>query len=163
MRRPPITILLLALVLAACGDTAPASLPPTSPAAAADPTLTTAERAGIKTISERAKSMTAAAKDLQALGQEIRATVAWKVKVRTAAQIITGGQKTIAQVNLPAFYTPLAQRTKMVTENCAKPAEALASASVDALSVAMVKAQDNALQRWCITELEHLQLSLDSI
>ena len=130
--------------------------PPTLPPV---PTLTAAERQGVQTARERTKSMVKAARDLQALGQELRATVEWKTKVRTAAQIITGGQKTIALVQLPAL---VAQRTKDITTNCAKPAESLVAADVDALSIAAVKAQGDVIQK-CVTDLEQLQVSLDSL
>lgn len=154
-----IVIFALALLLVACGAAPAAVVPTTVP----DPTLTNAARQGVQTIRTRAASMTQAAQDLAALGQEIRATVAWKAQVRTAAQVITGGQQTIAQVQLPASYAPLAQRTKAITANCAKPAESLLAAAPDTLTTTMVRAQQDALQRWCVTELARLRASLDTV
>ena len=147
-----LVIALLAFSLAACGSAA--SVPPTVPQ---KPTLTTDERAGVQLVKPRMQSMVTAAKDLQKLGGEIRATVDWQVKVRTAAQIITGGQKVISQAKLPAA---LAKPIQDTAATCAKPAETLLG--MDTPTVAAVKTQNQALQQ-CITEMGTLQIALSGL
>jgi hypothetical protein len=65
------------------------------PTGAPEPTLTHDERTQVALMDNRASAMIAAAGDLQRLGQEIRATVAWKGKVHAAATTITAGQHAI--------------------------------------------------------------------
>lgn len=166
-------IVIFAFLLVACGSSSPpttdqalatigtglnpATLPP------AEPTLTAKEREDFATIAAHVQSMTKAATDLQTLSQEIRATTEWKTKVRTAAQIITGGQQTIAQIQLSDYYAPLAKRTTEAIDGCAKPAATLLALDISALTPASIEAQREPLQRWCVTELERIRLTVESL
>jgi hypothetical protein len=104
--------------------------------------------------------MVQAVGDLRRLGQEIRATVEWKVKVRAAAAIITGGQTTIQQAALPARYGPLKLRAKTVTDACGAAVTGLPA--VDALTIAAVAAIEPQLDV-CERDLKRLQLSLSGL
>lgn len=135
----------------------PATLPP------AEPTLTAKEKQDFATIAARAASMTKAAQELQTLGQAVRADVAWKTKVRTAAQVISGGQKTIAQIQFSDYYAPLAKRTKAAIEGCGGAAEAILASDIDALTPAAVSAHQDELTRWCVIELERVRQTIESL
>jgi hypothetical protein len=137
----------------------PPSLPPSATTAPA-PTLTTAQRADLITMRERALSMAKAARDLRALGQAIRGDAAWKSQVRTSVSVITGGQKVIGAIDLPIFLRPLRERTEVTTKNCA--AIVTTFPGVDTLTPAVVSAHDGDLER-CATELDRLILSIDSL
>lgn len=165
MRR--LLFVLVAFLLAACGS-APAPTAGTTPQAQAtvplDPTLTVQERDAVQVVRVRGRSMITAAQELLALSREIRATTAWKSKVFTAADVITAGQGAIKNVTLSDYYAPLNKHTQDIATNCAKPAEEIQRLDVDRLSIAFLKTQQEALQRWCITEMDRLlQLSYESL
>lgn len=161
------TLVLMAVLLAGCGA-APAAEEPTpvpmpipteAPVEAtfvSEPTLTADEQAIFQSMATRAESMVKAVHDLQALGQEVRATALWKGKVQAAALIITGGRMVIQQAALPAHYGPLKTRAKDTTEQCAVTVEGLPRP--DALTIASVAALDPQL-KICERDLKRLQLS----
>ena len=152
-------LLALLLALAACGDT-PAPAASTTPAAPAEPTLTPAERAVVATWSTRTASMITAAKNLQALGQEIRADIAWKGRVQAQGAIITGGQQVIRDTPLPPRYGPLSTRATAAVDSCALIVRVLPS--VDDLTIAALARQQQPLEA-CVTGLERVQLSLEGL
>lgn len=115
----------------------------------------------MQTVATRAQSMAKAAQDLQRLGQELRATVEWQAKVKAAAQVITGGQKTIAPITFPALYSNLEKSIKEGAANCAKSAEALLALS--APTTADVQAQRESLTRWCVTEMQKAQRQAEDL
>lgn len=157
---------ILAALLISCGapqavnDPTPAATIETVPTAVPEPTLTSDERAVATMMSERAGAMVQAAQTLRQLGQEIRATAAWKGKVRAAASIITGGQKVIQQAALPTRYGPLTDRAKSVTDACGAAVAALPA--IDALTVSSVAALDPQLTI-CERDLKRLQLSISGL
>jgi hypothetical protein len=147
-------------------SSAPVTVAPPAPAAEtvstapAEPTLTSEERAIAESMSARAESMVKAVHDLQALGQEIRATALWKGKVQAAALIITGGQMVIQQAALPARYGPLKATAKTTTDACAAAVRSLPSA--DTLTIAALTAIDPQLVT-CERDLKRLQLSISGL
>jgi len=143
--------------------TAPAPAAPPAelvPTVATEPTLTSEERAIAESMSARAESMVKAVHDLQALGQEIRATALWKGKVQAAVLVITGGQMVIQQAALPARYGPLKDRAKSVTDGCSAAVRGLPDA--DSLTTTAVAAISPQLAT-CERDLKRLQLSLSSL
>jgi hypothetical protein len=136
---------------------APAEIAPTTPA---EPTLTGEERAIAESMSTRAGSMIQASQQLRQLGQEIRATAAWKGKVKAAAAIITGGQTTIQQAVLPKRYGPLKTQAKATTDQCGAAADSLPNAnSLTIAAVAKIGPQLDTCER----DLKRLQLSLSGL
>jgi hypothetical protein len=130
------------------------------PTNAPEPTLSADERAVVETMNTRAGAMAQAARDLRQLGQEIRATVAWKGKVKAAASIVTGGQKVIQQAALPFRYGPLKDRAKTVTDACGAAVTGLPAA--DVLTIASVAHISPQLET-CERDLKRLQLSLSGL
>jgi hypothetical protein len=127
---------------------------------APEPTLTDSERATVQTWTTRTASMITAARELQTLGQAIRADLAWKGKVRAAAVIITGGKQTIQRTPLPDRFGPLSERAKTATDGCARTVGKLPD--VDALGAASVQALNAELDQ-CVRALELLQVSLSGL
>lgn len=141
---------------------APAAPPvaATDPTTPAEPTLSGDERAIAQAMNTRAESMVKAVHDLQALGQEIRATALWKGKVQAAALIITGGQMTIQQAALPQRYGPLKTQAKATTDQCGSAVTSLPRP--DALTIAAVAKISPQLET-CERDLKKLQLSLSGL
>lgn len=104
--------------------------------------------------------MVKAAEDLQALGQEIQVTVAWKGKVKAAGSVITGGQKTIAGVALPSFLSPLDKNVHDTATECADIVAKLPD--VDALTIKAVSDATPQLQA-CVRKLRLFQNQLESL
>jgi hypothetical protein len=131
-----------------------------APTSAPEPTLSADERAVVETMNTRAESMVQATRTLRQLGQEIRATAAWKGKVTAAAGIITGGQKVIQQAALPSRYGPLKATAKATTDACGAAVTGLPG--VDSLTIAAVAHISPQLET-CERDLKRLQLSLSGL
>lgn len=166
-----LTFLLLIIVLAACGGT-PATTPPPPeqvvatiganlgpPTALPEPTLTAGDRAALKVIDERVALMITAAENLQKLGQAIRATNEWRVEVRTASQIITGGRNVIGEVTLPEHVAPFTKQTNDTAAECAESVERLPD--VTALTIEAVEGIRPQMET-CVRKLKLVQASIEA-
>jgi hypothetical protein len=162
-------VLLLALLLAACGSSPDASPPPEQvvatvganlgpPTAIPEPTLTADDRDALKVIDTRVASMITAAEDLQELGQAIRVTNEWRVDVRTATQLITGGRNVISEVTLPEHVAPFTKQVNDTTEECTTTVNALPD--VTELTIEAVSEIRPQLET-CVRKLNLVRVSIE--
>lgn len=162
-----VVALLLAFALVGCGTSpepggqqaaATVGTDQTPPTSLPEPTLTPDDRAALKVIDERAASMITAAEDLQDLGQELRATNEWKVKVRTASQVITGGRNAISEITLPKHVAPFTKQVNDTTAECVETIAILPD--VTALTIEAVGEIRPRLET-CVRKLNLVRASIE--